>query len=355
MLKLKKRGRAGIYQIIGTVGGTHVRESTGTNSRPHAEAILAKREVEILDRAVWGSRRTSIFAEAVEHYLNVGGEARFLERLLDRWGTWKIADITDVEVAKAAHDLYPGRTAAYHVRAVYTPLQACLNAAAKAKLCDPVTFSKPKIKFNPVEYARPEWFEQTLPHMQMNLAALLVFISTTGARVQEACDLMVGDVDLDRMVAVLARTKTGRSREVPIIDLLRDPFAALMERAGKGKVFGLANRHSVNQAIGRACRRAGTKYYSSHKVGRHTFAARLLGHGKSLKAVQDGGSWSSGRMVTQTYGHLEARDLDMEIRRIGGDTFSGIPLGRADENKKFRTKPDTLQIGPPEKSEDKND
>src|SRR4026209_1671363 len=85
MLKLTQRGKT--WHITGTLRGKRYRESTGTDSRPHAEALLSKRQSEILDRDVWGEKRTSLFAEAVVLYVEGGGEARFLKPLLDRWGS----------------------------------------------------------------------------------------------------------------------------------------------------------------------------------------------------------------------------------------------------------------------------
>lgn len=73
MLKLWKRADSPHWQIAGTLRGVRVRESTGTDSRGHAEAILARRQQEILDRAVYGEAATATFAEAVNLYLDLGG------------------------------------------------------------------------------------------------------------------------------------------------------------------------------------------------------------------------------------------------------------------------------------------
>ena len=70
-------------------------------------------------------------------------------------------------------------------------------------------------------------------------------------------------------------------------------------------VFGYSKRRSVNQAIMRVCGAAGIKYYSSHKIGRHAFVARLLEHGGTLREAQDAGGWASIQIVADTYGHLE--------------------------------------------------
>src|SRR5688572_27845113 len=150
MLKLIQRKGGKVWYITGTLRGARYRESTGTDSRPHAEAILSKRQSEILDREIFGEKRTSIFAEAVVLYIEGGGEARFLNPLLDRWGSWRIEQITASEVALAAREIYPARTAATLDRQLYTPLNAVLRKAAKAGLADFKVFDRPKVRRKPV-------------------------------------------------------------------------------------------------------------------------------------------------------------------------------------------------------------
>ncbi|HMN37496.1 MAG TPA: tyrosine-type recombinase/integrase [Hyphomicrobium sp.] len=80
-------------------------------------------------------------------------------------------------------------------------------------------------------------------------------------------------------------------------------------------VFGYAGRWSVNQAIKRVCANAdpALKYYSSHKLGRHAFATRLLDSGKSLQHVKDAGGWASIQIVSDAYGHLEVNETHAAI------------------------------------------
>jgi hypothetical protein len=65
MLKIVRRGSKGVFQIVGTVAGQRVRESTGVDSEAHAQVLRAKRESQLLDQATWGKKRTVLFAEAV--------------------------------------------------------------------------------------------------------------------------------------------------------------------------------------------------------------------------------------------------------------------------------------------------
>jgi integrase/recombinase XerD len=106
MLKLIKRNDSPHWQIRGTLRGVRVRESTCTDSRPHAEAILAKRQQEILDRSTYGEQHTATWAEAVNLYLDLGGDARYLAPLVLRWGAWRLAAITPLEIARAGREIF---------------------------------------------------------------------------------------------------------------------------------------------------------------------------------------------------------------------------------------------------------
>ena len=65
------------------------------------------------------------------------------------------------------------------------------------------------------------------------------------------------------------------------------------------QVFGYAARWSVNQAIERVCKRTKLKYYSSYKLGRHIFVARLLESGGSLKEAQAAGRRSKSLLTAR--------------------------------------------------------
>jgi hypothetical protein len=58
-------------------------------------------------------------------------------------------------------------------------------------------------------------------------------------------------------------------------------------------------------------------YYTSHRVGRHAFAARLLAEGKSLRFVMEAGGWATIQIVAETYGHLERSYVDDALRETG--------------------------------------
>jgi integrase len=249
----------------------------------------------------------------VTHYLDRGGEARYLAPLLKRWDGTRANKITPADVSKLASHLYGHTTPATMRRHFYVPLNAVLRSANLARLCPLIRFEPPKVERRPVSYATDKWLEDFFPHAHFRISAIVLFMTLTAARVSEAVNLTADDVDLRRAEAILRRTKNGKARRVPLAPVLVEALERCLAR-NESTVFGYAARWSVNQAIRRVCEKAKIKYLSSHQVGRHAFAARLLAQGKSLKLVQEGGGWATIQVVAQSYAHLEQKAIDDALR-----------------------------------------
>lgn len=305
-LKVTKRPGSPYWQITGTASGYRYRFSAQTDCRETAEALRLKTEREAAERRTHGDARVTTFAQAVIHYVRQGGETRLLAPLVKRWGEWRIAAITPAELTKGAHELYPGKSTAWHVRAVWTPVNAVCNAADAAGLCSWRHVRPPTVKRRPVQPAGDEHIRQLLPHCNPRLAALVLFLTLTGARISEACRLHWAHVDFDRCEALLEVTKNGKPRLVALAPEVVDALRALAElHPASGSVFGYSDRWSARNAIKRASARADLPYISSHKLGRHACAARMLADGHSVPVVTAAIGWQSPSMVMQTYGHLE--------------------------------------------------
>jgi integrase len=316
MLKIERRGKKGIFQIIGTLRGVRVHESTRTTSEPHAEALRIQLEKRILDEDVYGKRVTAIFSEAVVAYLEGGGSPRFVTPLNQHFGPWRMGDITQAEVMRFAKKQYPTASPQTIDRHVFTPLIAIWTAAHEAGLCGPHELRRPrKPERAPVAYAKDNDVAQLLPACSIRLKAALLFITFTGARVSECCRVEDTHVDWKARSALFWRTKNGKPRTVVLPEMVYKAMLPL--RGAEGPLFGFKQRWSFNQALARACRRAGLPVLTSHKVGRHAFAARLLRAGWTLKEVQEAGGWSPDSMVllAETYGHVEQSAIDRMVRQ----------------------------------------
>ena len=315
-LKLVKKGKT--WHVDGYVNDVRHRESTRTASREHAEAFRKTLERDLEDRAYLNA---AIFADAVSFYREKGGEAKYLVPIMPHLEAMRLKDITPSIVSALSLKLYGHCDAATVKRHFYTPINAVMRAGHRAQLCPLVVFEAPKIKRKPIAYADDRWLRTFLEHAFARISLTVLFMTLTGARVTEACNLTVGDVDLGREFAILRKTKNGKSRRISLAPLLVDALRQWItdqRLSDPGQpLFGYASRFSVNQAIERVCLKAGIPYLSSHKVGRHAFAARLLAEGKSLRLVQEAGGWSSIQIVADTYGHLEQSMVDDAMRETG--------------------------------------
>jgi integrase/recombinase XerC len=158
-------------------------------------------------------------------------------------------------------------------------------------------------------------------------AALFEVIYGAGLRVSEACNLDLGDVELDGAGA-LVRVRHGKGRKdriVPLGSKARQAYAAYLDRRAdrlsRAVRSGSADRQALflstrGRRLGpRAVRRllarrelaSGTPRVSPHAL-RHSFATHLLGEGADLRAIQEMLGHASLR-TTQRYAHVDIDHL----------------------------------------------
>jgi len=109
-LKLTRRPRSPNWIIRGTLRGIRIEESTGVSEKRAAEEIRAKREAELLAQSIYGRRAVVSFAEAAVSYLESGGSTRFVEPIVQYFGTTPLAQIVQAVRARVA------RSSRGHVR-----------------------------------------------------------------------------------------------------------------------------------------------------------------------------------------------------------------------------------------------
>lgn len=328
-LFLVRAPKTGIYQIRGTVLGQPVRESTRTTELGIAESIRLQTEQDIHKRKLHGPQAVATFGEAAEDYLDAKPEMEDQDRSLiralnDYFGDTLLSAIDQLAVQKFAKARYPGNGSASINRQVFTPLVAILRFAASNKKCSLPMFKRMEVKKKLIVHAPDEWVHAFLVGCQIKkLRAIVWLLTTTGCRVTEACRIRWDHVRFDIATALIEKTKNGDARSLPIepdlLELLKELKA---EGDGHGRVFGFAHRTSVNQAIERESKRLGLKHYSSHKLGRHAIATRMLNAGHTCKEVADAVGWKKVSMVAENYGHLERSKVQASM--IGVSKGLGI-------------------------------
>jgi len=315
---LKDGTPAWSYQIAGTDRwtGRPIREGTRTRDRKVAEAKLFALEEQLKAEAA-GKVEYNFAAAVAEYASKKGEERRHMDLLLDHFGKRPLRSIKDVDVSEFADLHFPGAKASTLVRQVYGPIQWVWNAAARAKMVEPRTFAKPEVKKQPPRYARnDEWLFAVLRACtNLPQRCALLFMSFSGARASEVVRIRICDYSPDR-AEIAVRTKGGKERVIPLSGLVNEALQLLdLQRPPETPLFGFASRFSLTRILRRACKRAQVEYLSPHRAGRHTFAARLLRNGASLKELQMAGGWDSINSVAP-YAHLERDAVDARIRGV---------------------------------------
>jgi integrase len=137
-----------------------------------------------------------------------------------------------------------------------------------------------------------------------HLAALVLFMSQTGARISEAIRVEWRDVDLNGRTAILLKTKTTTNSVRHLTDEMVSRMRFLSAaKSPDDRVFRYTSRHSVNERIIAVCLRAGISYKSPMMCGRHAFATNAISSGVDIKTAMEAGDWKSSTVFLETYVH----------------------------------------------------
>lgn len=247
------------------------------------------------------------FKHAAESYVEHGGESRYLAPLVERFGAQAVDTITPLQVRTAAVELFPRATPATRNRHAITPARAVLYHAHELGWRPPARirlFPAPKTRHTvpPNRKWLETFIEQCDKDRLPHLAACVLFMNLTGARVSEAIALTGEHVDLRQRTAMLLKTKTSTMSLRYLPDHLVDRMRDLQPIEGV-RVFKYTSRFSVNERIRAVCERAGIPYKSCHTAGRHAFATNALNAGVSVRVAMDAGGWKSSTIFLETYAH----------------------------------------------------
>lgn len=336
-LKLYRRRNSPNWYIRGTVRGLPLDESTKTSKRDAAEAIRIQREAELLERSIHGRSATATFLEAAVIYLEGGGEKRYVQPLLDHFGSKPLIQIDQAAIDQAARTIKPKASDATRNRQVYTPMAAILHHAAKRGLTEYRQIERPRPPKGKMKWLRPAEAEQLIAACNKSLRPLVIFLLGTGARLSEALYLDWADVDLQARRVWFTDTKNGEARGVPLNERVLVELANLKHR--RGTVFRRPDGRpyerkkdgggQIKTAWAGACRRAGfaTKHKGKGKDGkvravwkpdftphdcRHTWASWFYGATRDIRALMELGGWKSEKMVMR-YTHLNPDHLTAAI------------------------------------------
>jgi integrase len=308
MLKLSKRHGSKFWTARGTYLGVKVDRSTGACDKGEAQAILAKIQNEIFERASGHvpEKAGPTFAEAVILYCKKGGEKRFLEPLLKYFGDLPIAKIDQAAIDEAAMVLYPNGSSSTRNRQVYTPVSAILKSAGLK-----MPLNRLENPQGVIRWLRHDEAARLIASCSPHLKPLVMFMLYTGARAGEALWLEWRNVDLARAHVSFEKTKNGDPRGVPlhrdlVAELANLPYrTGLVFRRPDGEPYSIPTGDhdrsagsKIKTSFKGACTRAGIENFRVHDL-RHTFATWHYQRHRDLRALQILGGWKTLSMVTR--------------------------------------------------------
>lgn len=314
--------------------GKRVRQSTGTQDREEAEALLAKLKLEAFREHHFGIKRPRSWQEAVVRYLEVKSTLRSIRDvtricrgLHPYLGTLTLDQINgDVIWSVVQGEFKKGNLPATVNR--YLATLRCLLRMARDEW--QWLDSVPKIRMLGGEVERDRWLtreeaDRLIRFCPEHLAAVVRFALTTGCRAREILGLEWNRVDLQRKTAWINQTKNGTPRGVP---LNRDAVAVLREQIGKHSLFCFTyrgepiKRNISNHGWFTALGKAGLEDFRFHDL-RHTWASWHRQSGTSCDELKDLGGWKTRSMVDR-YAKFATEHLAAAASRIESPSKDGV-------------------------------
>lgn len=266
------------------------------------------------------------FKEAAISYIENGGEERYLSPIIEYFGDIDLTTIAPFDVKKMALELYPKHSNSTRNRQALTPARAVLNHGYDRGWCQLIRIKR--LKTDKVEHKPPANSMWTFSFIRQcerdgldHLAALVLFMQQTAARVSEAVALQWDEVDLTNRKVTLLKTKTDVMSTRHLTDELISRISKLPQT--DGPVFKYTSRFSVNERIIKVCERAEIPYKSSHIVGRHSFATMLVAGGVDIKTAMDAGGWKSSKIFLEIYVHSQnaSKNVADKLNSLRFDSF----------------------------------
>jgi len=301
--------RTPYFSVRGSEHGIPLNRSTQTADRREAQAILKRWRAEAKRRSVLAPEEPSLtFGKIALSYIQANHSQRFLEPIVRHFRETPIEAIGQAEIDAAAIALYPNATPATRNRQVYSPVSAILRHAGVV-----IVLKRPQGAHGGrrVQWLRPEQafaFLAAAKGLHERFGALLTFLLYCGPRLSEALRLEWSDIDFERALATIGKTKNGDPLTVHMNPEVVATLANLPR--DKAKVFCLTKSGRLYLLWAETERRAGLALppRSAFHILRHTHATwRRLYAGADTAALVATGLWKS-RTSAARYEHVDAAD-----------------------------------------------
>lgn len=313
-------------------------ESASFERLADAKTWASKTESDIKAGRHFGQSKRHIFSELAEAYRPFAKDVKRLDYWKGVFGPDRLDTITSDRIAKARESLLAEDTVRFSspvtgdvdidakrprskrtgptVNRYLAALSVCLSYGVKElhwlekNACENV--KKPEENRGRVRFLtddeRPRLLDACRTHPDLYLAVVLAL--TTGARQAEIMTLRWGQIDFNRQVITLTKTKNGENRAIPLVG---DAFKLLRER---GKIRSLTDDRifpptgrakkaeflDLRQPWEKALKEAEIADFHWHDL-RHTAASYLAMSGVSLVEIAKVLGHRTMQMVAR-YSHL---------------------------------------------------
>jgi integrase len=214
-------------------------------------------------------------------------------------------------------------------------VKACLNHAFKNGRVNSDIAWRRLHKFRSADSARLRWLTIDEARRLQNACApdfrgLVSAGLSTGCSASELLAMHAGDVDSRSKTVLVADSKSGKPRRVPLTDEGVKLFESLI--AGKREneaIFSRAagsrwHRMAMLRAMNKACTAAKIRPAATFHVLRHSYASHLVQQGVPLMFVASALGHHDTRMVEKHYAHF-AQSAVADMIRAKLPNFSALP------------------------------
>ena len=298
-LKLYRRGQ--IWHYRGKVAGRYLRGSCETADKDIAARTAAKIESDGWKCHFDGPQSVLTFSQASLMYRGAGKPTRFLDRIEDYWKDTLVKDIKPGNIRQMAMTLYPKATNATRNRQAIVPCQAVINYAAESELCPFIRVKRFKVEKKIKAPFTLEWVDAFCEHANPYLAALALFMFSTGARISEALAVRWEHVNLQERTILIPKSKISEQRIVHLPPRVLAAVANLTKVPNRS-IFWYRTRGSMRNQWLKTVNKAGIDILMAHS-GRHGFATTALRNRIDPKTAAKLGGWKNIRVFMETYAH----------------------------------------------------
>lgn len=296
-----------------------------------ADAFRRRRELEIIEAHTLGRAATLTFAEAALTYMETGGEARYLARILEFFGPdATLASIDNAAIARAAKAIYPDASPATINRQLITPISAVVTMAANEGLTQPRKFRRHKGDNARTRWLSPQEAEALLENAADHIKPILAVLLGTGCRTAEALTIQAQFFYPSTAEIWLPDTKNGHPRMLRMPGRSADILAAA-DLPKKGPIFltpkgapyvvtGL-NGGQIKGAFDKARLAAGLGRDVTPHTLRHTWATWYYAATRDFGGLLDLGGWQKADMA-QRYRKIAPANLAFDLLKHGWDFTS---------------------------------